>query len=173
MYKLQCDIKVCGGDTLTIGSVNPEQGIVTDWQSVQPFSTDMVLEYVKRNAANGFDFCFMKCGSIFQALAFPPVVKEGNSAEKRKRININVVVLDSIARQHFYRVLPKSVAALSKIVYDESIPATALDFELFQAISQHTFDNIRPFFSGIVKGKLLSFAFHVLFVLIVKSHAIT
>ena len=152
-YKLSCDKKVCGGNTLTIGSINKEQGIITNWEVVQPFSVDKVLEYVKRNAAAGFDFCFMKCGSIFQALVFPPVVKAKNIVSKQNKININIVVLDSIARQHFYRTMPKSVAALRKITYDESIPATALDFELFQAISQHTFDNIRPLFSGIVRGK--------------------
>ena len=29
-----------------------------------------------------------------------------------------------------------------------------MDFELFQSVGQQTFDNLRPFFSGVMIGKL-------------------
>ena len=29
-----------------------------------------------------------------------------------------------------------------------------MDFELFQSVGQQTFDNLRPFFSGVMKGEL-------------------
>ncbi|EDO47581.1 predicted protein [Nematostella vectensis] len=63
-------------------------------------------------------------------------------------MNINIVLLDSIARPHFYRVMRKSVSALRDVVYRESVNATVLDFEMFQAVGQHTFENLRPLFSG-------------------------
>ena len=37
---------------------------------------------------------------------------------------------------------------------DPNIKATALDFELAQSIGQQTFENLRPFFSGVLKGEL-------------------
>ena len=138
---------------MKVSSINPRQGIVTDWKVVKPFHTDKVRELVQQNVQHGVEFCFIKCGDILQVLVFPPVVKENSNTDPQGRLNFNIIVVDSNSRPHFYRMLPKSVAALRAIVYDESIPATALDFEMFQAISQHTFDNIRPLFSGIVKGK--------------------
>ena len=151
--ELECDIDVCNGNTLTTGSINPKQGIVTHWETVQPFSTKKLLSNVYKSIAFGFDFIFLKCGRIFQVLVFPPVIKAKRLLDKRQKININIVLLDSISRPHFYRVLPKSVAALRQIVYKDSIPATALDFELFQSIGQSTFDNMRPLFSGVLRGK--------------------
>ena len=62
-------------------------------------------------------------------------------------------MLDSISRPHFYRILPRSVGSLRKIVLDPDIKATVLDFELVQSIGQQTFENLRPFFSGILKGE--------------------
>ncbi|XP_078343835.1 uncharacterized protein LOC144629491 [Oculina patagonica] len=60
-------------------------------------------------------------------------------------------MLDSISRPHFYRILPRAVEALRKIVQDPNIKGTALDFELVQSIGQQTFENLRPFFSGVLK----------------------
>ena len=42
---------------------------------------------------------------------------------------------------------------LRRIAQDPDIKATALDFELLQSVGQQTFDNMRPFFSGVIKGK--------------------
>ena len=45
------------------------------------------------------------------------------------------------------------MAVLRAISQDPDIKATALDFELFQSVGQHSFDNLRPLFSGVIKGK--------------------
>ena len=42
---------------------------------------------------------------------------------------------------------------LRRIAQDPDVKATALDFELLQSVGQQTFDNMRPFFSGVIKGK--------------------
>ena len=65
-------------------------------------------------------------------------------------------MLDSISRPHFYRTLPRATEALRKILQDPSIKATAMDFELLQSVGQQTFDNLRPFFSGVMKGELFN-----------------
>ncbi|KAJ7387804.1 hypothetical protein OS493_001148 [Desmophyllum pertusum] len=94
------------------------------------------------------------CGSNFQVLTFPPILKKVEDGKSRSGISINVIVLDSISRPHLYRTLPRAVEAFRKINQDPNIKATAMDFELFQSIGQQTFENLRPFLSGVLKGEL-------------------
>ena len=137
-----------------IGSVDPEMGKVTDWLSVLKNNfTVNVQEAVEKNRNNGFGFLYIRCGDILQSLIFPPILKREEDGSSRSNINVNVIVLDSIARPHFYRILARSVAVLRKIAQDPEIKVTALDFELLQSIGEHTFDNMRPFFSGVIKGE--------------------
>ena len=86
-------------------------------------------------------------------LSFPPTFKKVEDGKSRSAININVIMLDSISRPHFYRSLPRAVKAFRTITEDPNIKATALDFELDQSIGQQTFENLRPFFSGVLKGE--------------------
>ena len=65
--------------------------------------------------------------------------------------------MDSISRPHFYRTMRKATEALKKISEDSAIKAMFLDFELVQSIGQQTFENLRPFFSGVLKGDLTNF----------------
>ena len=154
--KLSCDAKVCGSSDIQIACVNPEMGkAVSDWKPLPNDSiTDKVQEAVKTNLERGFSFLFLKCGKIFQVLTFPPVLKKVAEGKSRSLININVIMLDSISRPHFHRILPRAVESLRKIEQDPNIKATALDFELVQSIGQQTFENLRPFFSGVLKGVL-------------------
>ena len=129
-------------------------GKVTDWiPTSKETITGTVQEAVKTNQKNGFGFLYIKCGDILQSLIFPPILKKVENNSERNNINVNVVVLDSVARPHFYRILPRSVAVLRAIAQDPDIKAAALDFELFQSVGQQSFDNLRPFFSGVIKGK--------------------
>ena len=91
---------------------------------------------------------------MFQVLTFPPILKKVVEGKSKGGININVIMLDSISRPHFYRILPRAAESLRKIVQDPNIKATVLDFELVQSIGQQTFENLRPFFSGVLKGEL-------------------
>ena len=129
-------------------------GKVTDWiPTSKEIINGTVQEAVETNQKNGFGFLYIKCGDILQSLIFPPILKKVENDSERNNINVNVVVLDSVARPHFYRILPRSVAVLRRITQDPDIKATALDFELFQSVGQQSFDNLRPFFSGVIKGK--------------------
>jgi len=151
--KLDCSSKVCGSSTISLGRRDLKDGHITSWNPITPFSTDKVWSFVQATLKEGDTFCFMKCGSILQALVFPPeLFLKKNDKKDDKKININVVVMDSISRPHFYRMMKKSVNAFRDVVYNENIPATALDFELFQSIGTSTFENIRAFFSGFFVG---------------------
>jgi len=154
-HELISDARICGSSDATIGSINPDVGKVTDWRPLpKETMTATVEEAVKRNRKNGFGFLFIKCGDIFQALIFPPMLQKVQDGGNRSNININVIMLDSISRPHFYRILPRASGALRKILQDPNIKATAMDFELLQSVGQQTFDNLRPFFSGVMKGEL-------------------
>ncbi|PFX29718.1 hypothetical protein AWC38_SpisGene5490 [Stylophora pistillata] len=150
---LSCDVKVCGWSAVKIASVDPETGKAVDnWKTLPKETiTALVREAVKINLERGLSFLFLKCGSIFQVLSFPPVFKKDEIGENIGHINVNIIVLDSISRPHFYRTLPRASQALRKINQDSSIKATALDFELVQSIGQQTFENLRPFFCGVLK----------------------
>ena len=127
---------------------------VSDWKPLPNDTiTANVQEAVKTNLERGFSFLFLRCGKNFQVLTFPPILEKVVEGKNKSRININVIMLDSISRPHFYRIMPRAVEALRKIVQDPNIKATALDFELAQSIGQQTFENLRPFFSGVLKGE--------------------
>ncbi|KAJ7389015.1 ligand-gated sodium channel [Desmophyllum pertusum] len=138
--KLSCDAKVCGSSDAQIASVNPEMGkAVSDWKPLpKDTMTATVKEAIKTNLEKGFSFLFIRCGSIFQALTFPPILKKVEDGKKRSdRISIET--------------LPRAVEAFKKINEDPNIKATAMDFELVQSIGQQTFENLRPFFSSVLK----------------------
>ena len=131
---------------------------VSDWKTLPKDTlTAAVQEAVNTNLEKGFSFLFLRCscifGSIFQTLTFPPIIKKVEDGQPKRVIDINVIMLDSISRPHFYRIMPRAIEALRNIVQDPSIKATTLDFELVQSIGQQTFENLRPFFSGVLKGE--------------------
>ncbi|CAH3133546.1 unnamed protein product [Pocillopora meandrina] len=152
-HHVSCDVKLCGSSEIQMASVNPQMGkAVDDWETLPKEKvTYKVQEAVKTNLENGFNFLFLKCGNIYQALSFPPIFKEKENAEGRSAINVNIIMLDSISRSHFYRTMRKATEALKKISEDPKIKSTYLDFELVQSIGQQTFENLRPFFSGVLK----------------------
>ena len=116
-----------------------------------------MLKKLREIAEQGYDFLFMRCGTnpwLERVLVFPPKLKRAKDKLSDDKLNINILLLDSISRFHFYRVLPKTVKVMRNIVYDVDIPSTVFDFEMFQSIGQSTFDNIRPLFSGVHTGKV-------------------
>ncbi|XP_048582314.1 uncharacterized protein LOC5511332 [Nematostella vectensis] len=147
----KCDVTVCGGSLVSITKVDAKTGLVASWQDMDPFDVNKVKEMAKKALDEGFSFVFLRCSGFQQVLMFPPK-RIQPTVPLKKRININIVVVDSVARTHFFRAMKRSVSAMREIIYDDTIPATVLDFEFFQGISMHTFDNIRPLFSGVTKG---------------------
>ena len=160
---IHCDISPCKGQPVIVTGIYPLEGIVDKEKEQHSFITSKALEsflahFIIVNTLRGFSFCFLRCklGNkkyISQILTFPPLLEDENSEflpdEKDQSLfNFNIVVLDSVSRAHFYRSLPKTVETLRTIVYNDSINATALDFELLQSSAPYTFHNIRAFMSG-------------------------
>ncbi|XP_022796506.1 uncharacterized protein LOC111334958 [Stylophora pistillata] len=158
---VSCDVKVCGSSEIQVASVDPQMGKAVDvWERLPKDNlTYKVHKAVKTNLEKGFTFLFLRCGSIYQALSFPPIFQKNKNDENREAININIIMLDSISRPHFHRTMPKATEALRKIKEDSTIKATSLDFELAQSIGQQTFENLRPFFCGVLKGALTKLFF--------------
>ncbi|EDO37450.1 predicted protein [Nematostella vectensis] len=150
-FDLACDVTSCKGSQVYIARVNPNMGTVTAWKVIEPFDVIRVKDIAVKAQDEGFSFLYLQCRGFLQVLGLPPKLLIGSPVPYDRRLNINIVVVDSVARTHFFRAMKRSVSAMREIIYDDTIPATVLDFESFQAISMHTFDNIRPLFSGVTK----------------------
>jgi len=85
---------------------------------------------------------------IGQFFFIPPIASTKNKQKEDRKININMVMIDSAARSHFYRSLPKTISTFSKINKYRHIKAEILDFELFQSIEGHTAENLHGLFTG-------------------------
>ena len=152
-HRLSCDAGDCGSSRIEIGSINPNMGKISEWTPLSKRTMALTVQKaVETNRKNGFGFLFLRCGSLLQVLIFPTILHKLKDSRERHKINVNVILLDSISRAHFYRSLPRAVDVLRKISRDLSIKASSLDFKLFQSVGQQTFDNLRPFFSGVIKG---------------------
>ncbi|XP_031555080.1 uncharacterized protein LOC116291986, partial [Actinia tenebrosa] len=150
---LVCSLDFCEDSRIYMARIDPDYGVIRKWEAITPFSTAKALEFVTNSRNQGDTFCYIKCAGFVRVIILPPkILVNTNRVDSTKKVNVNIIVLDSISRPHFYRVMRKSVKALRDIHQNSTIPASALDFELFQSISMHTFENIRPLFSGIIKA---------------------
>ena len=158
-----CNTSPCGANPVYVLEFSPIFGILEEGPLWKRFFTSHGLEnYLKRytNATSSpvFNFCILLCvrrertGFIEQLMTFPFVHKSfGESLnEEVNSINLNILVLDSVSRPHFYRSLPQTVKSLRDIVRFSSYRATVLDFELLQSSAAYTFHNIR----GLMSGKM-------------------
>ena len=160
--EIKCDLSPCKGHPVSVTGIHPLEGVVDKEKEEHHFVTEKGLEsflahFVIVNTLRGFSFCFLRCKTgamqyFSQLLTFPPIIEMDTtgflSHKDPNLFNINVIVLDSVSRAHFYRSLPKAVRTLRDIVYNDSINATALDFKLLQSSAPYTFHNIRAFMSG-------------------------
>jgi hypothetical protein len=117
---------------------------------------DVVKQAMTKTQANGFNFMFIDCTGqrrrkkISQLLTFLPaesIFKPKGEAFGNK-VNVNVVLLDSISRPHFFRSLRKTVAYLREKSDDPTYSAHIFDFELFQSVHGHTHENEHALFGG-------------------------
>ena len=140
--------------------IDPEEGVL---RSVRNFSSVSELEHqlpriALLTARNMFNFVFINCFAITndqtlasQLISIPPRVtlQEGLNPRAKNAINVNIVLLDSVSRAHFYRSLPKTVETLRSLAdRPDMAPARVYDFELFQAVHGHTTHNEHALFTG-------------------------
>ncbi|XP_032241464.2 uncharacterized protein LOC5515741 [Nematostella vectensis] len=154
---LDCDVSPCGGNPVYVLNIDPIYGILEPVDKWYEFSSaaelqDFLPDYVIKTSMTGSSFCFLRCKSkltsnriIKQILLYPPVMPRLNRT-KSQLLNFNVIVLDSVSRAHFYRLLPKSVDVMRSLAKEETV--AMLDFELLQNTSPSTLSDIKAFMSG-------------------------
>lgn len=157
---IECDTAMCGENPVYVLEVSPVFGILKERPVWKRFLTSEGLakyleRYANTSSTHGFNFCFLVCvgkertGFIEQLFSFPSLHKfSGGRSQDTINFNVNILVLDSVSRPHFYRALPKAVRTLREIVHLESYNATVLDFEMMQSTAAYTFHNIRALMSG-------------------------
>ena len=118
----------------------------------------LVAGTLLRARNKNLNFVFLNCtkkgekSSISQMISVLPKLQHVESSERKLhggKLNVNILLLDSISRAHFYRSFPKTLQYLREKQHSK-IPKTAsfFEFEFFQAINGHTHENENAFFSG-------------------------
>ena len=174
--EVNCDKQVCKSDSLFVGSVNPKTGVVTsqDWTEFRSVkSLELALPgMILNNVKNGFSFCLIRCVKnddiIDQLLTFPRIFehyrikmheqREMNARGERKQrakgkklFNINILVLDSVSRNHLYRMLNETVNTLQQAASGRDV--RVLDYEFLQSLAPYTSKNIKALFTGAMEGE--------------------
>lgn len=171
LKRFQCDYHACGkdfDDEVLIHLMDKRSGIVRPifkgFRSSDQLEAN-VLKYAIKTLKQGNEFMFLSCGfagnnnNKTQLITLDKWITDSNKKSERikqersyvtKKLNINVILLDSVSRSHFYRSLKKTVNFLRQT--DLHSNADVLDFELFQSIHGHTTENL----FGLFNGKLLS-----------------
>ena len=171
VLKANCDSRICRkfethkdsksqSDSLIFGVfvLDPEEGLL---RSARNFSQVSELEtqlprIALQSFENKFNFVFVKCfsavneQSLFsQLITIPAEITTEKAPKQRAKntINVNIVLLDSVSRPHFYRSLPKTIQTF-KTLTQRALSAKVFDFELFQAVHGHTTHNEHALFTG-------------------------
>lgn len=156
--KVECHTTSCGSsDIISVGVINPHDGSL-GWRH---FSCLQDVEktlnnYIQNTPSHEyFPFAFLRCDEFWnptaktQLFILPPrgaTAHKVHGKLKEKPININIILIDSVSRPHFYRSLSQTVKTLRNINAKSS--TKVLDFEFFHAIKHRTFETIHALFSG-------------------------
>lgn len=119
-----------------------------------------VSKYARITIKNGHKFMFLSCGAQTQLLllsdkSFSRNDKIKMAAKKLNfdnlEINVNLVMIDSLSRAHFYRSLHRTIKTFQEINQRRTRDVTeVLDFRLFQALHGHSAENAHALFNGSV-----------------------
>ena len=173
VIRINCTMDVCNHRPVTVASIDHEHGIVKkrkQYYDIRSLERG-VQKAVSKSVRHGYRFVFLSCTQsvnkpnavkVEQMLVLPPLLKNIHSENKITKNenskesdesailppNINVIVLDSISRAHFQRVLPDTTKALKEINSNSSSEASVFDFKLFQSLAPFTFVNVKSFLTG-------------------------
>lgn len=157
--QISCDMSLCDiAKPMSIEMINPIDGRMIMY-SIPMGANDStveryVLKYAKKARAADLNFLYLNCTGLFtrvkisQLLTFLPALPRFVNQTRKKKVNVNVVLIDSLSRAHFYRSLPKTVDFLREKNADPNFPARVFEYELFQAVHGHTHQSEHALFSG-------------------------
>ncbi|XP_038647662.1 uncharacterized protein LOC119963118 [Scyliorhinus canicula] len=145
--------------SVAIGLYNEDMG-VNQWKKFKSTVEAMVFinqELLTDWRTNHHGYCFIRCLSrtgrkISQLLILPPVlradVNSPNKPANEHALNVNILLLDSVSRHHFYRVLPKTIDTFIKLNTNVFKTGQVFDFELVQGLKSRTFESLQALFGG-------------------------
>ena len=113
-----------------------------------------LAKIIKVLSIEGFRFVFIECASSGMKITTPRQLltwgpTSGHKANgPNQPINVNIVLLDSISRAHFYRSLPVVIDEFERQNEDTSGGAEVLDFSSFQSVHGHSAENFHALFTG-------------------------
>ena len=131
------------------GDIVAEKAVV----NLSRLSIDLKLLAIITTAYKN-NFLFLQCFPKIkrevaetQLIILPYSTVEKSISKRPGKLNINIVLLDSISRAHFHRSLPVVLQTFNEINSRYS-KAEVLDFELFQSVHGHSAENFHAFFTG-------------------------
>ena len=153
---LKCNSNLCMKNSLEIALMNQKMGKLSHLKIDNIVSLKSTLTTNRADNLLSSDFVFLSCrrekdgNKIEQLLYFPPFISLLDKPEEKAKLNINIITLDSVSRQHFYRMLPNTIKSMRLINKDNRYPTEILDFRLFQSLAPFTFVNLEALLSGHV-----------------------
>lgn len=155
-FHLKCNSNLCMKNSLEVAVMNQKKGKLSRLKINNIVSLKSSLTENRENKLFPNNFVFLSCrrekdgNKIEQLLYFPPFISLLDKPEEKAKLNINIITLDSVSRQHFYRMLPNTIKSMRLINKDNRYPTEILDFKAFQSLAPFTFVNLEALLSGHV-----------------------
>ena len=157
--KIRCDMSLCDvTKPMYVEVMDPKSGEMMNY-AIPVGANDstvenIVLKYAKISRSADLNFLFLSCSGLYtrvhvsQLITFLPSLPRLDNKAQKDKVNVNVFLIDSLSRAHFYRSLPNTVEFLKKANVDSKFPAHIFEYELFQAIHGHTHESEHGLFTG-------------------------
>lgn len=157
--KIRCDMSLCDvSKPMYIEVMDPKSGKMMK-HDIPIGANDstvesIVLKHAKISRAADLNFLFLGCSGLLtrvkisQLITFLPSVPRLENEAQKDKVNVNVFLIDSLSRAHFYRSLPNTIEFLKKVNVNPKFPAHVFEYELFQAIHGHTHESEHGLFTG-------------------------
>ena len=162
-FRVVCNRTLCfespsGKRHFVAVAFDPDQGILRRSQRFKTFKQfqTSLEDIIRETIAHKIHFLFLKCKKrngkfASQLMAIDPrlFIETSEKSRPKEALNVNILLLDSVARAHFYRSLPETINTFKSWGRSrENAPAKIFDFELFQAVEGHTAENTHVLFTG-------------------------
>ena len=141
-----------------IGTISPNDGMLTWIYFERDNLTEKAVSDIAYSTLNHRNpFMFISCVSddsehvwsqllILPYVSYPSNEEADHGKASRTNININLMLIDSVSRPHFYRSLPRTIKYLQNLRHNNK--TEVLDFELFHSIKGRTFESLIALFTG-------------------------
>ena len=164
LFAVVCNKMLCnesgganGEGNLKVYTLDPRDG---ELKLKQRFSTVRNLEkglgnIIRETIRNKFYFLFIKCqainsphaqsNEISQLLPISPqlTIQFGKGTRSKNVLNVNILLLDSISRAHFYRSLPKTISTFKQ--WGKNSSKSSAQCVWFRAVSSCSWSHKRSY----------------------------